>query len=374
MTAHAKLSASGAHRWMTCPGSVAAEDGLRDYGSTYSHEGTSAHALAEACLKNGSDPFSYVGKIAPNCKDVEVDQEMANGVRYYMDYLAEVPGVHAYECQVRYDRWVFGGFGTADCISLDRGTLYVVDLKYGKGLRVDADANHQLMLYALGAYDEREHLEDVDTVKLVIVQPRLDHISEWSCSVDDLLAFGESARAAAQIALRDDAKRVPGEAQCQFCKAKATCPALLDYTHQIIGRDFDKLTEVDRLSADQISQVLSAKTLITDWLKSVEQYVTDKLHSGEPFPGWKLVQGRSLRAWSDDFEAEQTLYAMIGEECYEKKLLSPAKAEKVVGKALAKDLAELIVKPEGKPTLAPESDKRPAIQVKGGDFENLTQH
>lgn len=362
MTAHAKLSASGAHRWMACPGSVAAEAGLPDGSSVYAAEGTAAHSLAEDCIRNGKNPFDLVG----------VSVEMAEAVQQYLEYIQYLPGTVEVEQRVKFDRWVPNGFGTVDAVSVHDGVIHVVDLKYGKGVRVEAEGNRQLMLYALGAYDERCLLDDITEAVLVIVQPRLDHISEWRLPIADLLAFGEEAQAAAKRALSRDAERIPGESQCRFCKAKPTCPALLQLTHDVIAEDFDMLPDTQALDDHQLGQVLKHKAMILDWLTSVEDHVTEQLLTGKEVSGWKLVEGRSVRQWSCEQDAGAMLENLIGDKAWERKLLSPAKAEKAVGKAKAQ-LQDLIIKPVGKPTLAPESDKRQAIQPTGGDFEDLTQ-
>ncbi len=361
MTAHAKLSASGAHRWMACPGSIAAEAGLPDRPSAHAAEGTAAHSVAEACIRQGKSPFDLVG----------VTVEMAEAVQRYLDYIRDLPGVVEVEQRVKFDRWIPKGFGTVDAVSVHDGVIRVVDLKYGKGVRVDAERNQQLMLYALGAYDERCLLDDIREAVLVIVQPRLDHISEWRLPIADLLAFGKEARSAAKRTFAHDAERVPGESQCRFCKAKPTCPALLQLTHDVIAEDFDALPDTQALDDHQLGQVLTHKAMILDWLSSVEGHVTEQLLTGKTVPGWKLVEGRSLRKWSNEQVAGTMLESLIGDKAWERELLSPAKAEKAVGKAKAQ-LQDLIIKPVGKPTLAPESDKRQAIQPTGDDFDNLT--
>jgi putative component of toxin-antitoxin plasmid stabilization module len=361
MTAHAKLSASGAHRWMACPGSIVAEAGLPDRPSAHAAEGTAAHSLAEECIRHGKSPFDQVG----------VTFEMAVAVQQYLDYICDLPGAVEVEQRVEFGRWIPNGFGTVDAVSVHEGVIRVVDLKYGKGVRVDAERNRQLMLYALGAYDERCLLDDIREAVLVIVQPRLDHISEWRLPIAELLAFGDEAAAAAKRALAHDAERIPGESQCRFCKAKPTCPALLQLTHDVIAEDFDALPGIQALDDAQLGQVLTHKAMILDWLSSVEDHVTEQLLTGKVVPGWKLVEGRSLRQWSSERDAGVVLESLIGDKAWERTLLSPAKAEKAVGKAKAQ-LQDLIVKPVGKPTLAPESDKRQAIQPTGDDFDNLT--
>lgn len=374
MVAHALLGASSSERWMRCPGSVAASKGIIDNGSKYAAEGTAAHALAEHCLVNNVYPSSCEGM---TFEGFTVDSEMAESVQVYFDYVKQLTGEHFYEVRVDFSPWVPEGFGTADAIVINTRTktLYVIDLKYGKGLQVDADNNSQAQLYALGAINEYGHICDIETVQCVIVQPRLDHISEWQLDHKTLMNFGAKVSQAAEEALKPNAKRSPGEKQCQWCKAKAVCPALKDYAEQALLVQFDDigpatLKPVDQLTDEQLAQALGAKKLIAGWLDAVEERITDKLLNGETFTGYKLVEGRSLRQWVDEEQAVKTLAQQYEEELlYKKSFISPAQAEKLVGKKELYVLDGLIVKPAGKPTLAPADDKRPAIGATINDFD-----
>lgn len=365
MTLHAKLGASNAHRWLACGGSVAAEQAIPETGSSpFALEGTKAHDLAEKALVQGKQP-----------SDLSDDAEMIEHVTTYTDYVrAASVGADSveYEQRVSYADWVPEGFGTADAVILKGDTIHVCDLKYGKGVRVDADNNPQGMLYALGAYAEFGYLSDFKQVLISIVQPRLDHISEWSISVKDLLKWAEWVSQRAEIALSPDAERVPGEKQCRFCSAKGKCPALMKYTEKIIMSDFDDLDGIaspDALTDAQMRNVLDNKALIEGWLSAVQTVVQDRLESGEGFDGYKLVEGRSLRKWFDDVEAEKALSDLIGDAAFKRSLISPAQAEKIVAKSEKAKLGELIIKPAGKPTMVQESDKRPAISLSGDDFD-----
>lgn len=372
MIAHAKLGASNSHRWLNCPGSVAAESALPDgKGSRFAEEGSVAHELADLCLSGGLSPFDFEGKTLIENNAVVVDREMCGHVQTYIDYVQAIPGVHEYERRVDYSDWVPDGFGTSDVIAIDGDTIHIVDLKYGKGVEVYAKDNSQMMLYALGAYSEYACIQEINTVRMSIVQPRRDHIDEWEISVSDLLKWAAWVSEQAELALSDAAPRSPGEKQCQFCAAKATCPALEAYTRKIIGGDFDNLDDPDTLPDERVSAALAAKKLIVDWLDAVELHVADRLESGKGFPGFKLVAGRSLRQWGDESKAEEVLTNLVGEDAFTRKLVSPAQAEKILGKAKAADIADLIVKPEGRPTIAPESDKRPAINLTNDDFDCL---
>jgi hypothetical protein len=378
MTLHAKLGASNAHRWLHCAGSVKAEQGYGNKSSPFAIEGTAAHELGELALIAGTEPSEWVGKNLIESHDWVVDEDMAHHVTTYTDYVRQASmGADnvEYEQRVSYADWVPEGFGTADVVILKGDTIHVCDLKYGKGVQVDAENNPQGMLYALGAYAEFGFVSDFKTVKISIIQPRLDHISEWSISVKDLLKWAEWVSQRAEIALSPDAERTPGEKQCRFCNAKATCPALMKYTEDIIMADFDDLDDMpspDKLTDNQLRKVLEHKGLIEGWLTSVETVVQERLESGHGFDGFKLVEGRSLRQWESTDAAETVLTDLLGDKRYSMKLLSPAQAEKMVPKDQRKRLEVAIVKPVGKPTMVRESDKRPAINLTNTDFEDVS--
>ena len=374
-TLHAKLSASGSERWMKCTGSVKAEENFPETTSIFAEEGSAAHELAELCLKNERMAQDYLGQVLPENDAFIVTQDMADYVQQYIDYVRSLGGTQFYEIRVDFSEWVHEGFGTSDAIVIKDNTMHVIDLKYGKGIKVYANDNSQARLYALGAYYMFDGIADIKDIVVSIVQPRLDHIDVSDpISVEDLMKFGEYARIKAEEALSSNAPRVAGEKQCQFCKAKATCPEQRRLVEQTMLAAFDQLDEaplVDKLSDDDLRQALDNKKLIISWLDAVETRVMDKLTSGEGFTGYKLVEGRSLREWTDEQVAASTLTELLGEEAYSKKLISVTQAEKVLGKAKAGVLSELVSKPAGKPTLAPESDKRPAINITAESFDAM---
>ena len=373
-TKHAKLSASGSHRWLNCLGSVEAEEGLKDKTSSAANEGTCAHELAELVLTRGGSCQDWVGKPLVENNEFIVTQEMADYIQEYVDFVKTLPGEHYYEQRVDFSDWVPEGFGTSDLITIGDDFICCVDLKYGKGLKVDAENNPQAMLYALGAYAEYELTHDIQEVVIYIHQPRLDHISEWRISIEDLLKWGAWVVSQCEIIAEGNAPRTPGEKQCQWCKAKATCPALKSYTEKIIMAEFDELDappDPTTLSPTQLRNILDAKKLIESWLSAVESHAKETLENGNDFPGFKLVEGRSVRKWADESEAAETLTNLLGEQAYEKKILTPAKAEKALGKAKKAEIESLIIKPQGAPTLAPESDKRPALNISEKDFDGF---
>ena len=306
---HAKLSASGSHRWVTCPGSVKAEDGRPDTSSPSAAEGTMLHELAEHCLSDGLNPFDFEGKPLPGFTDTFFTREQCEVVNEYVTFVKSLGGHQSYENRVDFSDWVPDGFGTADAIIFNGGTLHVVDLKTGRGVRVDALENTQGLLYALGAYAANEFIYDIQRVTITIVQPRLDHIDEWTISVEGLLKWGEWLKQKAEDALADNAPRVPNENACQFCKARAVCPALKERAEKVILSQFDDLDlkNADQLSDEQLKVVMDNKALIVGWLGAVEDLISDRLMRGEEFKGYKLVGGRSSRKWIDENEAEKVL-------------------------------------------------------------------
>ena len=373
MTAHAKLSASGSARWLNCPGSVNAEKGIRDKSSFFAAEGTAAHALAEHCLVNGVTADSQIGE---TFEGFVVDNYMAEFIQSYVDYVRQFTGQHMYEVRVDFSPWVPEGFGTCDAMIIESGGLLrVIDLKYGQGLRVDAEDNTQAMLYALGAYEDFSHIYDIDTIEITIHQPRLDHVSEWSISVTDLLSWGEEVKLKAAECLKPDAPRNASDKACQWCKAKPTCPALKKLTEQSIITMFDDVAPdtiplADTLTDEQLKQALQHKKLITGWLDAVEAHIVERLTEGKDFDGYKIVEGRSLRKWADEDAAIEALSDQYDDDkLFKKSFLSVSQAEKLIGKKSALSLSDFIVKPPGKPTLAPESDKRPAINLQESDFD-----
>ena len=371
---HAKLSASGSAKWLGCPGSIKAEEGVKDYGSKFAQEGTCAHALAEMALVDDIDIGMRIGT---EVEGWEVDADMIDHVQGYISYVKSFSGEHLYEQRVDFSHLVPEGFGTSDAIVINETEkiCHVIDLKFGRGVAVDAENNSQGMLYALGVLNDYGYLYDIEHVEIHIYQPRVNNFSSWRISVDDLLKWGEWVSEQANLALSDNAPRIPGDKQCQWCKVKATCEALSDYTQKILSSEFEDLGDIepaDKLELNRLKLILDNKKLIEAYLKAVEEHVSGLLFKGDDVPGYKLVAGRSLRKWADVETAESELFDLVGDYAFEKKLLTPAKAEKLVGSKRKGEIAHLIIKPEGSPTLAPESDKRKSWnKVEINDFESL---
>lgn len=377
---HSKLGASSAHRWLTCPASVRMQEGEKDKAGFAANEGTAAHALAEEALRQGEHPSKFIGQ---TFEGFIVDNEMAHNVGLYFGYVSEIfmneEGEDLLiEQQLRYDKWVPKGFGTADAIVItSSGIAHVIDLKYGKGVAVYADENPQGMLYALGVLQEYEWLHDIHEFVIHIVQPRIGNYSEWSITTDRLMDFGDYARQRAALVKTNDAPFGPSDKACQWCKAQSRCEALAKHNFEVIGSDFDNLDMLElsvpnKLSNDQLAQIIPNTGLIKGWLDAIQEKVLDEALAGT-MPGYKAVAGRSIRRWDNVEVAEKFLRQtrkLKVDQAYTKKLISPTQAEKIIGKKDSK-LQALIVKPEGKPTLAPADDKRPAIN-NSDDFDDLS--
>ena len=376
MTAHAKLSASGAHRWMNCPASISLEEHIPDSGSVFAAEGTAAHDVAEQCLRGGTNADDYLGETISVKNDdgsvleFVVDQEMVDAVQLYIDYVRDQPGKLLVEQRVDFSKWVPGGFGTADAIILHDGTITVVDLKYGKGVQVFVEGNPQAMIYGLGCLNDFEFLYDFEKLKLVIIQPRMDHIDEWEITRDDLEKWADIELApAAKNALSDDPIAKPGEKQCRFCKAKGSCRALAEFNVKTAVSGFTAvgepltLKDMAKLTNAEIAMLLPQLDILTNWVKAVKAYAFGELEAGREVPDYKLVTGRSDRKWIDEEAAGKALARKLtAAVVFTRKVIGITAAEKHLGKN------SLIVKkhthkPKGKPAIAPTSDKRQALEI-----------
>lgn len=364
---HALLGASSSARWLVCTPSARLEAMFPDEQSPYAAEGTVAHDLAESILRHKLE-----GKKAPKLDDYST--EMIEAVNRYVDICEEkVNEARArssdaeamIEARLDFSRWVPEGFGTGDMVIVADGILEVIDLKYGKGVPVSAVENTQMRLYALGAYDVNEFLYDVKTVRMTIVQPRLDSVSTDTMALEELLDWGEEIKPIAQRAWEGEGECTPCD-YCNFCKARHTCRALSDTCLDTFYKNGGKLYPL--LTDDEVSDILSMKDLITKWIKGVYDFAYEKALSGEKqWPGYKLVEGTSRRTITDPDAAAKTL---LDNGYKEEDIFKPRELEgitnlqKVLGKkGVTEYLEAYIDKPEGKPTLVPESDKRPAINT-----------
>lgn len=411
--AHSKFSASAAPRWLACPGSVVLSAGKPDSGSKYAAWGTVAHELADAALSAGwtkipADGLQISTVVGEHM--VDIDRDMVACVETYIANVREMTAgadLFRSERRVNYSRWIGvpedAGWGTADVIAVLGAELQVHDLKTGQGVEVDARDNEQMMLYAGGALAEIDDLGlDIETVRLVIHQPRIRQApSEWSLSVDELRTWltgrarsGAASVLNAEACVNDPAFATtflsPGEKQCKFCKAKATCPALAAAVLETVQGapatvdDFDDLTvekPAGSTTADFLANALTKVDMIEEWCTAVRAEAERRLLAGEKVPGFKLVQGkRGARKWANEKDAEAALktFRLKLEEMYDFKLISPTSAEKLakaetIGPRQWTKLQQLITQTEGKPHVAPASDPRTAIDVRPvvDAFENV---
>ena len=375
---------------MACPGSVALEAAFPDQSSAYAAEGTLAHTLASEHLDgSGLHPSQRIGEVHEvDGYTFTVDAAMADYVDNYCRLVREYAdgGLLLVEQRVSIEHVTgeTGATGTSDAIIVDttKRTLYVVDLKYGMGVKVDAGDNPQLMMYALGAMEQCDQLGEFDQVCMVIHQPRLNHVSEHWIYVGDLWAFKRRAAEAAELTRQPDAPLVPGEKQCRFCKAKATCPALRAEVTEVVSGSatLDEFLVPDMATGDNYLSVAMSKVgLVEDWCKAVRAEVERRLLAGQTVDGFKLVEGRrGNRKWSDDAEVEALFksFRLRQDEMYDYSLISPTKAEKLLKDTPKRwEKAEaLISRAEGKPSVAPATDKRSSLTVQSvaDDFRDLT--
>tara|TARA_R110002126_G_scaffold86957_1_gene209717 strand:+ start:41 stop:1156 length:1116 start_codon:yes stop_codon:yes gene_type:complete len=369
---HAKLSPSSSARWLNCTASVKASTSYANTSSSAAEEGTAAHQLGEICLKSGDTPDKYLGQSLSDAPTVTVDLEMVENIQDYVNYCRSISPIMLVEERVEFTPWVHDGYGTSDCIIFEGTTCHVIDLKYGKGVEVYAEENTQAMLYALGVLNEFEFIHDITTFKLHIFQPRRHHFDEWEISVEKLLAWGDEVKEIANNIKNNITTFNPGDKQCQWCAHKANCSALQKHTEKVISAQFNDLSELPAPEQVDHKLVLKNKALIESWLKAVEMSVFERLNEGEPVEGFKLVAGRSVRKWGDEQATIKTMLPSLGEDLYTKKLLTAPQAEKLIGKAqFNAEYGHLVVRPEGRPTLAPSDDKRPAIGDVTCNFEEL---
>jgi hypothetical protein len=324
----------------------------------FTREGTLAHEVAEAVAS---------GRIAPaNVETGEatgVTDEMVRCAEAYRDYIQELvtddSAVILLEQQVDFSPWAPGGFGTCDCLVIQGHRLDVVDYKYGQGVAVSAEGNSQMSLYGLGAFHDFGSIYDIREIRLHIFQPRINNVSSWLTDVDALLAWGEDVKPRAALAAKGKGDMCSGE-HCRFCPHAGNCPALAAACCVVTYHE-GQLVDVPTLEPWMVADILKAEPMISAWLKAVKDRALAALMNGEEIPGYKVVEGRSLRAWSDDAEVLTRLQGCgySPEEYLKTELMSPAALEKSIGKKIAADLlGSLIVSKPGNPTVAPESDKR----------------
>lgn len=381
---HAVLSPSSASRWLSCTPSARLEMQYPDKAGDYAKEGTLAHEFGELRLKRYSgeiDNAEWTKKTSELVKDSLYSESLEEYAGGYADFVWEKyqlaqkttsDAVLRIEEKIDLTAYVPEGFGTGDAVILADGTMEIIDLKYGKGVQVSAVENKQMMLYALGALDMFGFMYAIHTVRMTIYQPRLDNVSEWEMPVEELLMWGMNELAPrAKMAFAGEGSFVPGK-HCQFCRAKAQCRALAEKNMEVARHEFD---DASLLSDAEISKVLEQMDIFRNWMSAVEEYALQAALNGKAFPGFKLVEGRSNRKYVDEKKVADRLI----ENGYKSDLIyEPAKLKTITAmeklvtkKAFTAILGDLIIKPQGKPTLVPVSDKRQEWNSAENDFKNV---
>jgi hypothetical protein len=372
------LSASGASRWLNCTPSAKLEDEYGDKStSSYAAEGTLAHELAELYLRKD---------VLENISDADFERSleeiMAN--KLFNDEMLEVVPTYTDYCEDQYveakknndyaiieieqkldlTEYVPESFGTADTVIISDGLMEVIDLKYGKGIPVYADWNKQLMLYALGALRKYDTMYDINEVRVTICQPRINNISSWQISVEELLRWAEEElRPTADMAFRGEGELNAGD-WCRFCAVRNQCKKLYEQQFEIAKHEF---AEPQLLTDEEIADIVQRTPKLVEWANSIAEYAKKKaIEENKQWPGLKLVEGRSRRKWIDEDKALETIFEQFPEldeaDVTTTKINGITAIEKLVGKKkFFEKLKDVVVTPQGNPTLVPLEDKRPAI-------------
>lgn len=365
MGKHALLSASSSHRWLACPPSARLCENYEDKGSEYAQEGTDAHSLCEHKLKlvlgmETADPTEHL-----SFYNEEMEQCTCDYAAYVMELVSEAKKickdpVVLIEQRLDFSRFVAEGFGTGDCVIIADGTLYIVDYKHGKGVEVSAEANPQMMLYALGALELFDGIYDIDTVRMAIFQPRRENVSVCVMAKDDLLQWAYNDLVyKAKLAYAGEGEFQAGE-HCRFCKAKTVCRKRAEYNLELAKYDFEMPATLEEA---EIAAILEKADELAAWAADVKEFALQQALSGVKYAGFKVVEGRSNRKYTDEDAVADTV-KKAGYDPYEPKLLGITAMEKLLGKKqFSKLLSGLVVKPQGKPALVPESDKRQEMSI-----------
>lgn len=381
---HAILSASGAHRWLNCTPSARLEDPIPDHSSVFAAEGTLAHDLGELRLKKETGSISdedYAAQLA----EIEAHElyfpDMMDQVQKYVDFVLEQyaeaktrskDAILFLEQRLDFSRWVPEGFGTGDCTIISDGVMEIIDFKFGKGVEVYAEENPQMKLYALGALDSFGFIYDIAKVRMTVHQPRIDNISSWEVAVTELLSWAETELAPkAKSAWEGEGEAVAGD-WCRFCKVKARCKVRAEQ-YQAIPNAFNYQSP-ELLTVEEIAQILADADAIQAWAKDVQEFALEQARDhGVRFAGWKLVEGRSNRRYTDQDLVEKKLRSArykVADIFKPREILGITAMEKLLGKPKFNELlADLVEKPPGKPALVVATDKRPELNSAAADFD-----
>ncbi len=365
MSKHAILSASGAHRWLNCTPSARLELEFDDNSGEAAAEGTAAHALSEHKLRKALKMRSKK-PVSPYDSD-----EMDNYTDGYVEFVLEVIEQAKQICsdplilieqRLDFSKYVPEGFGTGDCLIIADGTLHIIDFKYGQGVLVSAEDNPQMKLYALGALDLFDGIYDIEMVSMTIYQPRRENVSTSTVSKENLYQWAEEVlKPKAELAFNGDGNYCPGE-WCQFCRAAVKCRARAEAKMKLATFEF---ALPPLLSDEKIADILSSIGDLTNWANEIIAYATDAaVNHGKKWPGFKVVEGRSNRKYKDEEAVAEAAKNAGYRDIYKQSLITITEMEKLMGKSKFNEiLGELVMKPPGKPTLVPVSDKRPEMNT-----------
>lgn len=374
MANHAFLSASASHRWINCPPSAKLCEALPDKTSTYAQEGTDCHELCaylvEKALgrnvKNPTPNLSYYDAEMQNCAE-----EYCN---FVMEQLEKAKS-HCKDPQVMveqrldFSRFVENGFGTGDCVIVADDILHIIDYKHGLGVLVEAQNNSQLFCYAIGALEIFDSLYDINEVKMSIFQPRRNNVDTFTINKDELLTWANEVLApTAKLAYEGKGEFKAGD-HCQFCKVKGTCRKRAEHNLELAKYDFEMPATLDEI---EIAAILPKIDLLISWGNDIKDYALQQAQSGTHYEGFKVVEGRSIRKYTDESIVADTV-TKAGFDPFEKKVIGITSMATLLGKKRFEELlGELIYKPPGKPALVPESDKRPAMNTAINDFDEVS--
>lgn len=369
---HALLSASSSHRWLNCPPSARLCEGYDDKGSNFAAEGSDTHSLYEFKLRKAlgmeaKDPTEDL-----TWYDAEMDEAADGYAAFVMELVAEAKKtcsdpVILIEQRLDYSKYVQAGFGTGDCVLIADGTLHIVDFKYGRSVLVEAEDTPQMKLYALGALEIFDCLYDIDTVSMTIYQPRRANVSTFTLSRQELLDWAETVLVpTAELAFAGDGEYHCGE-WCQFCKAKADCRERARANMELARYEF---RQPPLLTDEEVEEILGKLVSLMDWASDIKDYALQAAISGKHWSGYKPVEGRANRRYTDENAVVAAVKAAGYDPYDEPKLLGVTAMTTLLGRKQFNDiLGGLITKPQGKPTLVPESDKRPAMTTILDDFK-----
>lgn len=360
---HAVLSASASHRWLNCNPSARLELEFEDRETDAAAEGTAAHALAEHKLRKALKQRTRKPISQYDCD--EMDEYTDGYVSFVLETLAEArqecsDPIILIEQRLDFSRFVPDGFGTGDCVIIADRTLQIIDFKYGQGVLVEAENNPQMMLYALGALEIYNGLYDIDSVSMTIYQPRRENVSTWTVSLDTLQDWAENTLLPkAKLAYNGEGEYCAGE-WCTFCKARTKCRTRAEAKLQLAQYEFQK---PPLLSDEEIEDILERLDDLTKWANEITAYAQDMaLNHGKEWRGFKVVEGRSNRKYTDEDAVIEAAQAAGYKDIFKTSLIGITEMEKLMGKQNFSDiLGGLVYKPPGKPTLVPISDKRQAI-------------